>query len=741
VTHDATLDRNVLRPAWAELEPLWIPGAALLIIAPGYQWGASVIRFFGRGGRTETVEWCVYLALLVGLPVLAAVVAYVFPSRGKRNLGALAKEGLVVFLVGEAIVFAATSQPLGILAACAMSAITVLLVTDRSHIRDALGADRTSLLAHYLALLFVGTAAWMSAGSLVSWTDATRWFVATPARIVVFALTLWLTARAFRSAPLATRESTSARALSRAVTVAGVIILVLLSFRTNPVVELYHWEAYVGPMQELRQGGWLLWDNPAQYGLLAILVPTLFAGNAWQSFYLFQGVCNVIVALLMFWAIRGVRPSAMRPVVATALTATTLFFRPRSATLLLAGQMTPSGGPVRFIWSFVMLAFIFTYYRRSAAQPTDSAGPSRETRFAFWGNLIWLASFLWSVEAAVYCSAIWIPAYWIAVLQRFVRDKRADRTSSRAVWRLLSFVASPFVVLAALVVAVSTVYRVLLGHFPDWMGYFEYAVLYGGGFRALPVDPTGSVWFLFVIFFAISTAAVVYLWRDPADPRASVLAGAWGGVWAISSYFVSRSHPANLLSIATFLVFAAAITLSMLEMEGWESWHNLFRVAVVPVFAVPIVLTIAHPAFLKEILTQQLSYASFTEQIPLMEPSLNDLLVKAGAKPDDPIVRIGDGRLILPAWRAAGPERTRVVSPYSWLPKQYEIIGTLPAARRQKYIDRMAAHLRLSGWLVHSKTGGIADFPQQIADISRTHVETKRYENKDWIVSWYQLKK
>jgi hypothetical protein len=152
-------------------------------------------------------------------------------------------------------------------------------------------------------------------------------------------------------------------------------------------------------------------------------------------------------------------------------------------------------------------------------------------------------------------------------------------------------------------------------------------------------------------------------------------------------------------------------------------------------------LTIGHPAFVEEILTPQLSYASFTEQIPLMEQSLNDLLVKAGAKPDDPIVRIGDGRLMLPAWRAAGPGRTRVVSPYSWLPKQYEIIGTLPAARRQKYIDRMAAHLRLSGWLVHSKTGGIADYPQQIADISRTHVETKRYENKDWIVAWYQLKK
>jgi hypothetical protein len=123
-----------------------------------------------------------------------------------------------------------------------------------------------------------------------------------------------------------------------------------------------------------------------------------------------------------------------------------------------------------------------------------------------------------------------------------------------------------------------------------------------------------------------------------------------------------------------------------------------------------------------------------------MEPSLNALLIKAGAKPTDPVVRIGDARLMLPAWRPQSPDGRKVISPYSWLPKQYEIIETLPPDRRQKYIDRIAEHLRLSGWLVHSKTGGIPHFDVQLRDIQRTHVETKRFENKDWIVSWYQLK-
>jgi len=95
---------------------------------------------------------------------------------------------------------------------------------------------------------------------------------------------------------------------------------------------------------------------------------------------------------------------------------------------------------------------------------------------------------------------------------------------------------------------------------------------------------------------------------------------------------------------------------------------------------------------------------------------------------------------MLPAWRQRDSRGSRVISPYSWLPKQYEIIATLPPDRRQKYIDRLAQHLRLSGWLIHSKTGGIRNYDEQLADIQRTHVETRRFENNDWIVSWYQLK-
>lgn len=35
--------------------------------------------------------------------------------------------------------------------------------------------------------------------------------------------------------------------------------------------------------------------------------------------------------------------------------------------------------------------------------------------------------------------------------------------------------------MAVIVAAISAFYRLILGHLPDWMGYLEYAMLYGGG--------------------------------------------------------------------------------------------------------------------------------------------------------------------------------------------------------------------------------------------------------------------
>jgi hypothetical protein len=140
-------------------------------------------------------------------------------------------------------------------------------------------------------------------------------------------------------------------------------------------------------------------------------------------------------------------------------------------------------------------------------------------------------------------------------------------------------------------------------------------------------------------------------------------------------------------------------------------------------------MTIGHPGLFADLDTKQLSPARFTNQIPLMDQELEDLLKKAGAKPTDSFVRIVDGRLMLPAWN--GPDSTRVMSDKSWLPKPYEIIGSLDAERRNVYIRRNASG---RGWLVHNQSNSIAGFNDRFNEIGEVYTIGQPVVSGPWIV-------
>lgn len=710
---------------------LWVSGLGVVVVVGGYVTTRALLRITGHSGRAETVEWGTYLILLVAFPSIALATELLLPKLGLGMLAQRMKQLLAPAVALATVLYLSEADILTVVVVLVSAALTVGIALWRGRKPDTIRLPRVGEL---VILVVAAAASWMAAGALVSWTGSARWFLGSAARLLVIAVMVLL-ARFGLGDPETSPEIGVSRktAAIKASEALAMIALIALSFRSYPVLELYHWQAYVGPMEGVRQGGLLLWDVASQYGLLPILIPAVLPGNGWQSFYLFQGLMNAAAAALLFVTIRCLAPGWANLALAFLVTSTTLFFRPRSASLILAGQMTPSGGPVRFIWAFVMLAFVTRFAVRSRE------GKARDRSFVVWSSAIWLLSLLWSVEAAVYCSAIWFPALAVHLTQSLTnaRQKGLERTA------LIRRIAIPFLVplgLLAVTAAVITLwYRAAFGFGPDWMGYFEYALLYSGGFGALPIDPSGGVWFLLLILFAVMTAIVATAHNDAKDSRLVALAGAWGGCWAIASYFVSRSHPANLLSITPFLLLAAAIMLRLVKPATPIVRRAIF-VAMIPIFAVPTALTLGHPGFLSNIRAPQLAYSSFTAQIPLMERSLNELLLTAGARVNDPFVRIGDGRLMLPAWRPAAPGESRRMSRYSWLPKQYELIGGLPAARRQVYIDRSADHLRLSGWLVDTRKPAIPRHEEQLAQLRRTHRETHRFQNDDWILSWYELR-
>lgn len=697
-------------PEWTSdlarsIEPLWIASTAALFVLWGYDWIPRLIRMLGHSGQMETIEWAVYMSMLAGFPVVAIVIAVVLPRFLKGQASTVVKAFVIVVAMTSAIMFALNGRA-GLVAIALIPALVGALTSTGAW--RIIGERNVDGIIALVLIGIVSLIAWMCAGGLVYWTRASDWFLSSPVRFLGL---LVATAVAIVGLPRL-RDGVETKAAPgvafRVVSIFAVLALVAFSFRTNPMVEFYHWGFWVGPIEQLRQGGWLLRDTPSQYGFLSILIPKAMPGSAWQSFWFYQAAIYAVVAVMMFVMFRKLRAGVGNLLLSILLVFTTLFFRPRTATLILPSQMTPSGGPVRFLWCFVLLAWLLHAWKGDSDSEETSRG-----NFLVVGHLIWVASIAWSFEAAIYSSAIWFSAVAVYLMQRGGAERRSGASASQVAIGVLKSIALPVVMLLVLYAIVWIWYRIGIGAAPDLRGYIEFGLLYSRGFGSLPIATHGAIWYLLLAFFIASTVVVRFLVEDWRDFRLVIAAGVWGGIWSLSSYFVSRSHPVNLLSLAPVLLFALSILIVVIRHSTRRPWHGLVRAAMVPVLAMPIAMTLGHPGLFADLDTKQLSPARFTNQLPLMDQELEDLLERAGAKPTDSFVRIADGRLLLPAWH--GPDSSRIMSDKSWLPKPYEIIGSLNAERRKVYIQRNASG---RGWLIHNQASTIPRFDERFAEIA-----------------------
>jgi hypothetical protein len=695
------------------IEPLWIASTAALFIIWGYELIPAAIRALGHSGQTETIEWGVYMSMLVGFPVACIVIALVLTRFFSGQAAIVAKAFVIAAAFTLGIVYIANGR-LALAAIAIVPAVITALMSPGAY--KVMSERPLEGLVPLVVTGVVAFIAWMCAGGMVYWTRATSWFIGSPWRVVAILVATVIAITGLPRLGDAREVKPPPGVAFRIVTAFLILILIAFSFRTNPMVEFYHWGFWTGPIEQLRQGGWLLDDTPSQYGFLSILIPAALPGSAWISFWYYQAAIYAIVSVLMFIIFRRLRGGVGNLLLAFFVVFTTLFFRPRTAALLLPAQMTPSGGPVRFLWCFVMLGWLLLVFRDSKGRDEPGAG------FPIVGHIIWICAIAWSFETAVYASAIWFSAFAVYLVQR------------RTTRGLVRHIATPIVMLSGLYAIVWIVYRMMLGISPDIGGYTEFALLYGrGGFGSLPIETHGAIWYLLLIFFIASTVVVQFLVEDWRDFRLAVAAGVWGGTWALASYFVSRSHPANLLSIAPSLLFGVAVLMILIRHSARRPWHLYVRAASVPVLAVPIAMTLGHPQLFADLATPQLAPHKFIQQVPAMDPPLQSLLLASGAKPTDSFVRMVDGRLVLPAWIDA--DSTKTLSDRSWLPKPYEIIGSLPPWRREVYLARNS-RTGQGGWLIHSKNAPMLHFDERFAELEKHYAVKKKAESGEWMI-WY----
>jgi hypothetical protein len=531
--------------------------------------------------------------------------------------------------------------------------------------------------------------------------------------------------------------------LSWFATLAALTVLGLASLRVDPFpgYAFHHWSAIVGPAELVRQGGSLLWDVPSQYGFLSTLtVAGLPTANVWQALYILNSLMLFFSAAFLFLMLRSFQPGVVGALSALAVTLAAVLLIPGFAPAAIGPWAFPAVGAFRFFWCYALLAVLVWESR------TIIGGRAQFAALLF-GNVVWVVGSLWSVESSTYCAAIWLPALCVMIWRRI----SARLSKESGVWRraphCIPWLVLPVGMLTVSLAAIHVYYTCALGHGPDWIAWTEYARAFAGGYYAMPIDPRGTIWTLLFVFGVISCATVVYLARHQFGDRLALLCGAWGALWAVSSYFVSRSHENNGTCLSPFLCLAIAIVLSVfVERMPGHPFGHLLRISVAPLFTLLIAVTfgdrLIRGNFLHDL---PRGYVLHVERrLPVIDSGLAKLLAEAGITPRDPLVFLeseATQSVLLAAWPSG--RRPPEASTYTaWLPVAPAVLlAPLPEQRRRVYCARFAERTRMNGWLIQPRGPVNPSMTWYLDQIRETHVVGEpSYQNEQWQVQWVEYK-
>lgn len=739
--------RALKEAAADDLKFLWVSGLALLCILLGTLFWKTVLGLEG-----EKYEWAIYLTLGTIFPalLLAFSLAKRFWGTGSTLWQTSTLVLSLLFLL-ISLIFVIRQQQFTAFAL----AIAHLLLVVVSLRRKRLPIKPLPILISFLVIVI----AWTLAVSLLWWSPFGGWFFDTDSsaeivyRFLVCLLSLFLV---FFALDEEAAPKTGTRFQIRfAANMLAILIIGIASVRSDQLFHAMshsHWGVVIGPAEMVRQGGWLFWDVPSQYGFLNILLVALFpVESVWQSTYIINSFLLFASAVCLFFVLRSIGNGFINYCFALAVTVAAIFLMAGWPPALLGPQVFPSLGPFRFIWCYALLFILIRDFRRGSEK--------NDWRVLLAGCLIWLVGTLWSSESAVYCAAIWLPAYALIVWRRassLHNEKAPGRSRS---WMIVFWALLPLLLLALSVGAITIYYLIGLGHTPDWQAFYEYSLAFTGGFLTIPIDVNGPVWVIFLIFCALSTVAVHFLRSGLKHKAMSLIAGTWGALWSVSSYFISRSHPNNATVLMPMLCISIGITLYLIvayQQTDW--WARLIKMSFVPILTVLLTVTLGNASFLGLYLSSpKLGYErDINSHLPKLDPSLFELLQTAQVKITDPIIYSAirvraiepaadglkhDGGVMPPAWPLGDSQA--FASYQTWLPTMpFVLFDPLPVERKQVYMARFAARRRLSGWLIQNKreapyTASTWFYNQ----LSRTHTPSKMFENNDWQVIWFEFKR
>ena len=320
----------------------------------------------------------------------------------------------------------------------------------------------------------------------------------------------------------------------------------------------HHWKAFLESAASVRNDGWLLWDTPSQYGFLQTLIIAWFPGaTIWQSFYVLNAALLCLSGYLLF-AMFFTKYNSLLGFVFSLIIALSC------TKQLLSGydpRFVPSHGTMRFLWVYILTGYIYFNYRcffQTGKMPW----------FAFLGgNMIWLASALWSLESAIFATIIWLPSLALfsvtEILCQQANPPLAD-ILKRGAKRFLHWL----ILVSVAISGIALFYYIRLGHLPDMYLYIVYSTSYTDGFNAFPILHISIAACWLYIFAMIAVIARGHVTRASFNAKnvliVAVLYALLSSLWAISSVYIPISNDGHLICTFPVMVYLSVISMLLL---------------------------------------------------------------------------------------------------------------------------------------------------------------------------------
>ncbi len=710
-TSGTSLDQ--LETLVVQVRLLWPAGVALVIAL-----GVAAIVPVADSQRV----WIAFFTLGTALP---ATIALVLAIDGRKVSPVLMRVvrglGLLVsgFALGVGIVHGRSYHIEAIAALVQVLAVVVLPIVTRESEKQPGAKVRIGSAVLWAA---VSLGAWGVAGSLLWWHFpggfSAVWVLAVfgGSALTVF-WALWRP------------DAIASRLVGWAGTGVAFVLLAAASVRTNDLFDvhtMYHWSFYVGPAELVRQGGWLLWDVPAQYGFLSELaiawIPT---PSPWEGLFILNSLMCFLLAITVFMLLRSLGRGILNLFMSFMVALVACFFRPGLSPQIIGPDGYPSTGAFRFLWCVALLLILLTLLRIHSSRA--------RLAILLLGNLVWIVGVLWSAESAIYSTFVWLPGYFLMV----VAERWSQPDMRKRILSIAGLTAVPVLFLAAAVAIVLIVYQVGLGHGPDLRAFYEFGLAYQGGFGAYPIDPGGPGWVLFLVCVA---TLVTMVWNARKQPAVAsvVLVATASLIYSTSSYFVGRSHPNAVWNLAPLVCIALALTLALAGRNlRADPLPVLLRLVAAPLLIIYLFGALGDRAALVDWVTRpQRDIIQIDTALLATDPSLQTLL-DAHVHPGDRIAYLSD-------------DTDPVLSPHLytdteqpngapvWLPLvPFSAVNILTPTRRATYLERFIARHPEGGWLIE-RTGSQPQLEWVRVIIQAHFTLGQTYSNPDYQLTFWR---